>query len=411
MAYDYPPLRKALLPTLAQALKQIELADKREERARDTRPLMAILEQLEIADPRLAGHIRARTAALLGFPWKIVPRSKDADQAEKDKAAAAEQRLFEGINQYMMRYLDTELYGVSLAKVNWTLDGQWYTTGVEHYDASDLEALPNQTEIYPGGVAILEQAGSSRFERKAAQSEIGGGLATTYIAGTSGRKVGGALRSIMILELLLNMNLQWWSNFNRALRGLKVAKTRAGAAGEDIATAKQAIEELGITGGAVVSDDVMFEFVKMVDSLGASSYEAFEEAVHKKVSILLRGAANVSDLPERGGSRAAVEVQRLVEIDILFMDMIHLARRINAQLLRQDFALNINQVVPRVLPYEFKMMTDEQTDYESNARQLETITRSGYAPDLEEVRSKTGWETLELKPGGGVDPFAPRDPF
>lgn len=398
MAFIYAPLQQRTLPTMDEALKAYRKAVAADLSSRDVRPLLAIEEQLAQVDPRLAGHINARSAALAGFPWRIKSRVDGGEEA----ALAVDTRLRQAIDDLIERQLDSYLYGHSLAELSWALDTTgWVPDATKFYDASDLEPHAD-TAMYPGGVAVLE-ATQTGFLRKPALPTTLNGQAVTYIIGRRGNTIGGAMRPIMFYQILLHMNLQQWTEFNRRIKGLAVSKYRTGASDDDVATAKAAGEQIGASNAVAISDSVLFEFVKMVDAIGKDSYEQYMERLDARVEMALRGQANTAELPKGGGSRAALQVSHLVEVDNLFWDIKATLKVMNRQLLRQDYEKNVNSVVPMRLPYEFEFITDEIEDNEKNARVLETIVRSGYMPDIEEVRRKTGWETLEP---AGTDPNA-----
>ena len=71
--YRWSPLQKKLMPTLAEARRAIKQAEADNE-TRNVRPLMACLQRLMLADPRLGGHILSRRSAVTAFPYVMTPQ-------------------------------------------------------------------------------------------------------------------------------------------------------------------------------------------------------------------------------------------------------------------------------------------------------------------------------------------------
>lgn len=397
MGYNYKPIQKKTLPTIEEALIAYSKAMKPDDKERDVRPLLAIEEQLPEADPRLDGHISARTAALGGFEWRVVARNVE-DAASATTAQEVQTRITEAVDEMIERHLDAVMFGHSVSKTIWTLQDKWTPTVEEFIDASDLEPMKDAV-AFPGRIAFLQ---ADPTGEKFTRVPLTNTTDVSYITERWGRGIGGIMKKIMFYQILLHMNVQDWQNFNNRLKGLALSTYKEGSDAGAIDTAKTAVTSVGSSNAAVISDDVEFEFVKMVDGIGKDSYEQFMERLDARIEMAFRGQANTAELPEHGGSRAAIQTSHLVEIDLLWSDLQRFTRKMNRQLLRQDYERNVSPLVPPMLPYKFEFITDETEDSESNARTLETLVRAGFIPDVEEVKKRTGWSTLTLKASTGL---------
>ena len=401
MAYEYKPIQKRILPTIEEALAAYAKSMK-SENDRDPRPLLAIEEHMPTILPRIGGHISARTEALNGFDWALRPRKNAPNQAA-EQAAAAEMRVAAAIDSLNERHVDDIQFGHSAMRITWELDtGGWVVADVQHVDASDLEPRSDRA-AFPGGVARLTEVNRKLVREPLSLDPMGDTMEVSYVVGRWGRGVGGVNKMALFYEILGHMNLLEWVNFNERIKGMPVSRFREGAGPETIDTAKAAVTAAGSAQGVVITDDVQFELMRMVDGLGKESYPEFMERLDKRVEHAYRGNAGTAELPTKYGSYKAIAALQLVGVDILFGDMRRMRAKINRQLLRQDWYRNVSQLVPRELPYELTFITEDQQDTEANARVLEILGRAGYTPDIEEVKRKTGWETLTFaKPQAGL---------
>lgn len=136
------------------------------------------------------------------------------------------------------------------------------------------------------------------------------------------------------------------------------------------------------------SDVIEYKFHQIANSTAGSSFKEIHQELNNSLAIAILGQANTSELPAGGGSRAALEVQRLVSADIMYSDVIATTALINEQLLPIDFWFNASSKEP---PYEFKIMLAEQTDYESNAVIIREALAAGVPLKKSEVYSKLGF--------------------
>jgi len=159
------------------------------------------------------------------------------------------------------------------------------------------------------------------------------------------------------------------------------------------AKAEEAVKQLGQTAWASVPNTIKFEFLRAVDSVASQTYPNFKEALQSDIAIAIRGTANTTQLPEQGGSRAAVETLYEVEEALAFMDRIECKDIINQQLLKQDYLRNYakSQDGNIVVPWEFNWLISKREDPEKNARILDILLRNKVPLYTKEVSEKVGF--------------------
>lgn len=195
-AFVYPPIQLRLYPTILEAQRAIRLADQADERARDIRPLMAIL--MRMADsPRISGHITTRTVGLTSFAWKITGNNET-------EADAARERLEDVIDQVLENHAQVPLFGAMCLELEWTpvLDGQ---KAVRPSVARVYR--PDELEIAGTSLNVIETQENGLIKRKPVK-----GIAPEKILIQIDRSfsAGGTLRKLLYHELLRHDTLQEW---------------------------------------------------------------------------------------------------------------------------------------------------------------------------------------------------------
>ena len=78
--------------------------------------------------------------------------------------------------------------------------------------------------------------------------------------------------------------------------------------------------------------------------------------INRDIAIAVLGQANTSELPNHGGSRAALEVLRLISKDIFYSDMVRVESIINRFLLI-GYRLNYDKTAVKT-PFNFRFDID-----------------------------------------------------
>ena len=333
MAYDLPALRKKLLPSLPDALKAMKQADERDEKARDTRPLLAMLMRIVEADPRLGGHVLTRRTALTSFDVVVEPVAGDV-RGTDDGAAETYARCRRVMRTILNRAPERSLFGAVAMQIGWELGDLGVTPTVTlDYDPDELARPSRRME----DLRVLAWTGSARPTATPLPTD-----GTVIAAVDESHWTGGVLRSVLIREILLNDNLQEWARFTRKLKGIIGAKFDGDVPEEgdpDHTTAKTALQGLVSDNFAMYSDRLQFEFNRVVEAAAGGSFKELKAELEADVAISILGQANTAQMPNGGGSRAGLQVLNLIRRDIHHSDII-VSEALFEDLLLTDYRLN-----------------------------------------------------------------------
>lgn len=367
--YQFSPLQRKLYPTITEVQDAVQQADQQDVRFRDIRPLMAILERMSIASPRLSGHILTRRTAILSYDFTVSELGDVTDRAIT--AATALRKIIQHVIHFSV---NAPLFGASLIEMEWLPgDGQTLPSVKRTFRPFELDTAD--------GLTIIETAPNGMMSRVPVEDD----MMMRYIAAIDNSTwVGGALRAIMYHEILRNDTIQEWANFNKKLKGLIQAK----APEEEKADAANAVGNFVNNQFAVTSDKVQFILNELTSSRGVDSFSAFKSILENDIAIAILGQANTAELPKGGGSRAALQVLNLIRSDIHFADMQRAKTLINEQLLPAYWYFNVSQA--NDCPLEFDFLFDDATDVETSARMFSQLAALSLPVKREELYGKLG---------------------
>jgi len=398
--YEEPTIINKQYPTLAESVELVRRFNIQDDKGRDVRGLKSVLLRMATISPRLSGHILTRNTALYGFEWDIIPGSP----AEKIQVEKVKARLDDIIDQFLSSHAQTALF-----------DSMAVDLKFERNDIYDA-LVPKITKWYePYELDILSDGSLAKVDDK--------NLKTPFVDNGSvfwdnlkPAERGGALRSIIFHEVLRNETMVDWSNLNKRMKGivlgiidpelLKRGATAIGMSNEQVAKQIEgldlALKNAGENNYLKTLNAIDVKLASIVEGSAGASYSDFKKTLDADISISILGQANTTELPQNGGSRAAVQILNLIRTDILYADMIACSRRMK-KLLLMDYRMNVNPNATSV-PWKFKFLDNETVDFEANARIYETMSRIGVPVSKEEFYHKTGThppadaaDTLELK--------------
>jgi len=373
--YTISDLNNRQMPTIDSIKRALRMASENDITLRDSRPLMAMLNRMEEVSPRLAGAILTRKTGLSSYGWVI--KSK---QGNKEKATEVQQRLKKIINFILNECVRTPLYGAFALELEWVL-----MPSPMSYFQPRAKRLFHPTEIEKDfkTLYILEtKSDGYGFTRQDIESIEN--HSSYYIYETDELfKQGGILRSIIFHEVLRNDTIQEWANYNKKLKGL----IQALAPDNEKADAADGLRNFLTNNFAVTSKEVEFKLNDLSSGKSLESFPAFLDYLNKEIQIAILGQANTVELPNIGGSRAAVQVLDLIRQDILFADMNRVKTLIDDQLLLADYRWNVEKTAQESA-FEFEFIEDQQDNHETFARVLESLMRSGVPLSKSEVYAK-----------------------
>lgn len=348
-------------PKLNDFLKVSDAVDTSPFPQRDISLLMSYLKKLLVLNSRAFGHYLVRRSALSSFTYSISP----VDKSDQKKAEEALSRLSDSISKVLDLQLNTVLYGSLLIKLlikstsggNKVIVEQQFQPEEYDYDLNWIYLFnksSNGTRLKSSGYTNLDyQSNNILFD------------SVDYPFR------GGILRSIMPIEIMRYDMILEYGNYLRKLKGLLQIVNRGGS-DEDQAAAEMAAAN-AVKENFFISSDMIELKLNQVTGSAQNSFKDFLEWIDNSIAIAFLGNANTSDLPKYSGSRAALQVQRLISADIFYADMNRVEKLMN-QLLLIDWKVNYNpKAVLSDMPYKFQFNLSEEQDFESNANALRNI--------------------------------------
>jgi hypothetical protein len=384
--YQPSYLKTKLYPTFQEAQTAAERADRDDINSRDTRGLMAVLMRIVNANPRLRGHIMTRRTALSSFSYSLLAYERSDEQ----RASEAMLRLGKAIAKIIKYHTDTPVYGAMALRLNWQRPDNAAFAPVDVYRYKPVEI---EQPLDSSAQALIVSQGDTieRTPVEKTQSII-------FDLSEDTSQVGGAVRPLMFQQILLDIQYKGFAEFNKRLKGLLIGKWKEGTEDENRKVSIEAIKNIGTYDYAVTSDSVTLELMEAVSRQGHLAYEKLIDIINANAAIAILGQANTSELGNNG-SRAALQVLKMISADIMYEDMQRVEAMINEQLLMYDFQLNFNQAA-QAAPYKFQFNWHEDSDALKEAQVIREVLASGVPLPKSEVYARIGYtmpdETTEI---------------
>lgn len=348
-------------PKLNDFLKTAEAVETTPFPQRDISTLMKYLKKIIILNSRVFGHYMARKSALSSFTYSIIPNDK-SDQKKAEEALA---RSSGCINAILDRQLDTVLYGSVLLTLSATSSADGNKIRFEN------EYSPDEYDYDQNGIYLFRK-NSQGIRTKNSGYDIIDPESNNILFDETGYPFrGGLLRSIMPIEILRYDMLLEYGNYLRKLKGLLQIVNKGGS-DEDQAAAEQAAAN-AIKENFFISSEAIELKLNQVTGSAQNTFKDFLEWIDNSIAIAFLGNANTSDLPKYAGSRAALQVQKLISADIFYSDM-NRVEKLMDKLLLIDWRINYNpSAALSDLPYKFQFNLSEEQDFEANSNALRNI--------------------------------------
>lgn len=339
-------------PTKTSELDSIFARADASDPTRDVRKLLRILQTMMVRNPRINGHYNVRTTAVSAFGFEI----RADDDSANDLALSAQARCRTALNTLLRYHARVPFFGALCAEVAWQFSE-------ESGQIPKLNILPtHRVEQLQNGVNIL--ADGNDLKRTATVNI--GDVDMRYIAqvDTMSPFCGGLLRAILPTEILRSITVNEIAGFVQLQKGLLQMIVREGATDQEISATEERVKTAR-KAGFVMSSDMIELKLNDVVSGSAEAFTQLIDLLNRDIAIACLGQANTSELPNSGGSRAALQVMKSVSADIHYAD-IQRAEEICNTLLLLDYRMNIDQSA-EIAPYQFRVAIEEEQDYEKNA--------------------------------------------
>ena len=364
-----------LYPKLNEFLKMAYNLDNAPVEMRNVTLFYSILKRALSINAKMFGHYLARKSALSSFSYSITAK----DPSEQIKADETKSRLVNTIDTLVENQLRTVAFGSLLVELNVVKKNNGNQIVISKIFDNSLYDY-DFPYIY-----LFKSLNNSRDFIKIALTENNFLLFDT----TEFPNKGGLLRIIMPSEIMRVDALIEFGNYIRKLKGLLQIVNKGTAEENQNAAEKAAVN--AISHNYFISDDLIEMKLNQITSGNASAFKDFLDELNSIISTAWLGNANLSQLPRYSGSRAALQVQRLLSADIFYSDMIRTENLIN-KLLLIDYRFNYNSSAELSdLPWNFSFNLIEEQDIEKIASALETINRAGIPLLKSEVYSKLGF--------------------
>lgn len=386
MPYQWAPLANKLLPTIGEYKQAYRLAEAIQQP--DPRPLLQTIARLQEADSKLHGLIQTAHDAVTAFGWNVLPSEQGNRRAEDIARQTRERMVAAKLHHHFDVILDAEFFGLTAMHQVWKMrPGLGLTAQLNVVPATDLAVVKRNSVWEPSLVqdkALFTAAAIDPADRY---------IVAHYnpFKATRPGYNGGLLRSGVVISILKLINWQDWAQFNEIFsQPLRVAKYKMGTSDKDKEVALEAVKSLGKDAYALVSDDVLIEFINAVKDGSVQAYDKFLQKADAALAILINGETLTSEMAENAGSRAASQTHKLVSDDRMYRRLKYVEMVVNEQHIAVDYKLNVSETDLSLRP-RFAFQIDDEEDQEKNARIVETLENAGYVLDEEEVSLKCGF--------------------
>jgi len=334
-----------------------------------------VKKPLKSRNSRIAGHFITRTTALASFDWNII-----GDFTQLERVILRNKDL---INKLISLHCYTSFFGASLFELD--LVNNDFGTQLKllkKYDNTQFDIDDSLIHFYDINGRYTKTVNIEENEFLL--------LDRIYYLDR-----GGLMRSIMPIEIIRFDMILENANYLRKLKGILQIIDK-GTTPETQANAEFAARN-AINHNYVITDDLLEFRLNQITAASGNSFKDFIEALNNEIAIAILGQANTAELPNYGGSRAALQILRLVSSDIMYSDMIRIENLIN-KVLELDYKLNYGS---GLMPYKFAFIIAQEQDIEKNASALQI------ANQFLDLKKDEAYKMLGLTPPATNDQIIP----
>ncbi len=395
--YIYAPLRTALLPTPAElryALNAIKS---------DPRQVLDVIRKLPQAAPHLGGLMGKRQDAVLSLEFEVSPPKLFAeDKNELRKCEEITNRLHKSnFDKLLKNLVNSVLFGHSVTMPHWILDSrnQYYAMfepiDFIHFTKKDgkIVLIADKRDkdflITIGDNANLTGANDKNYLAQKLSEQKSNVIfldidentlitsSTNPFEGLERDYIGGWMRPLLYLTLLLHYDILDWAKFNEMYQmPLRVGKYDSFASDKAVDILKTAVKNLGSDAAAVIDKATEIEFVESKSAKDGSGYAKFAEYIENKQSVLIRGETLTTQVDSKGGNRALGEVHMQVGADKLLNDIKTITPVVQKGVIEKDYFFNYGLPPEGIYP-KFKIYPKEFKDTERLARIIQNLSSAG----------------------------------
>lgn len=358
-----------IYPSLSRYYTAVKGLDGDDPKYWPVRQAMDYMRRPLIYNLRLMGHYTTRVAAVAAFDWTV---NGDAGDEVLDKVR---RRMTPAIKVLIENNPLAFLFGSTLYDLQ----------QINHPELGTImqPVLKDRRTyaVHRGNVYYYDDGGKHIGHQVIVEAEMDGKL-VDYV---SWLPAGAVMRGVAPVEILRHDMVLENANFLRKLKGI-LQIINKGSSSENISSARSAAAT-AIQNNYLITDDMIEFKLNDITAQGNGAFKDFIDWANKELAIAFLGQASTAELPDHGGSRAAVGVLAKLSQDIFYHDISRVTDLIN-KLLQVDYEMNISE--GGKVPWEFSIAVPEESDIEANANALETLKRSQIPVRKQEAYSMLG---------------------
>ena len=346
----------------------------------DIRDLMAACKIAKSVNLRLKGLINTRQTAVTSFDFSI--KRKDNNEIDVE----TQNNLRKVIYRILKKHVTTPLFGCFAVKFYW-----------ENIDENNPVKIPKKLKFYsptemmqqPNGIDIIDD------NNKIVESLSLDEYYPEYLIEIDDEyeERAGLMRAILVLEVLRWEMRSENANILTTLKGILQIINKGVPEGDDEQNAINAAKQARKDKFVVTNELIEFKLNQIVSG-DLSAFKSLIDDINAEISIAILGQANTQQLPNSGGSRAALQILKLISADIHYSDMQRCTDLIN-DLLSKYYAINTGSS-PSDCPVYFEFNYESEENYLNNADIVSTLISAGVPLKENEVYKKTGFSVPDV---------------
>jgi len=360
----------SIYPKLSDYYSAVKSLDADEPKSWSLRRAMDYMQRPLKYNLRLMGHYTTRVAAVAAWDWTLTGEIND------DLKARIIRRIAPAVKVLIENNPRAYLFG-SLA----------YRLDLSNVLESGTVIIPKMLDRRSYAVQNEElHLWNAKGSYQKSTAVVLADQDNILVDNVSWMSPGAVMRGIAAVEILRHDMILENANFLRKLKGILQIINKGG--GEDNVNAAKSAAATAIMNNYLITDDLIEFKLNDIAGKGDGAFEKFIDWANKEMAIAMLGQANTSELPDGGGSRAALTVLSKLSQDIFWHDISRVTQIAN-QLVQKDYELNVSDSGDPA-PWKFQITIPDDADIESNASALETLKRANIPVKKDEAYTMLG---------------------
>lgn len=360
-------------PEFSQINKYIQQAN--DSNNPDARALMAACKVVKTVNLRLKGLINTRQTAVTSFDFVI--KNKETGEIDVETTKNLKRVIF----RILKKHVTTPLFGCFALKMEWQNDELQSNLKIpkklKFYSPTEMLQTENGINIVDDDNKVIHQLSLDEYYPD-----------FLFEIDDDFEERGGLMRAILVLESLRWDMRSENANLLTHLKGILQIINQGDPEGQDQADAIEAAKSARRHKFVVTNELIEFKLNQIVSG-DLSAFKSLIDDINSEISIAVLGQANTQQLPNSGGSRAALQILKLISADIHYSDMIRCTELINDLLLKY-YRVNFDETAIDA-PFVFDFVYDDDENHLNNADIIATALNAGIPLKKSEIYSKIGF--------------------